>query len=138
VAQRLSPADAATLRNLQDRVAALELLLKGEPYQALTYNTGWSDYGGGEAPGSFARETLTVVSVRGLTRRPAAGSSLIATLPTLCRPTYSHEFSVGSGLGSSPFYGAARITILPNGEILLREGDPSAFLILNGIRFDIR
>lgn len=109
-----------------------------EAWKALVYNTGWSDYGSGEAPGSYRTTPDGEVVLRGLTKRPAAGSSTIATLPLLYRPEYTEEFAVGAGMGGAPYYSAARITVLSDGQIILREGDPSAFLILRNVRFDAK
>ncbi len=88
----------------------------------LTYQNGWSDYGGGYATGAYTKTSAGVVVLKGLVKRtgtPTAGET-IAVLPVGYRP--SEMIMFGTSTSTSGADATARIDIYPTGAIVYNTG----------------
>jgi hypothetical protein len=128
--------DAAQYANLQDRLKRVESALARTIYkQALSFNTGWANFGGAYETATCSRIDRLVV-LQGLVAKtggaPAAGD-LIATLPVDFRPSAYHIFTVSTGQA----VGFGTVELRPNGELRWGSGlivEPD-YTSLSGIVF---
>jgi len=94
-----------------------------------TYTGTWVDYGGGYNPGSYRKDALGYVHLRGLVKSGTDGTS-ITTLPTGYRPEYRHLFVVESNDL------AGRLDVLTDGTVIPQAATTNpAWVSLDGITF---
>jgi hypothetical protein len=93
-----------------------------DPWHALPYAAGWSDYGQGWSAGAYRKDASGKVHLRGLATQagdpPPVGLTVFATLPPGYRPTAQTLFAVGAG----PPDGYGRVDVHPNGDVVLIVG----------------
>lgn len=98
---------------------------------AVTFASGWADYGGSYAGAKYAKFGDGSVVLSGLVARAVAGSGTIFTLPTGHRPAADLVFIVASVAGYS------RVDVTSAGTVALvpDPGTGVAFLSLSTISF---
>lgn len=107
-----------------------------EPWTALPFEAGWTNYGSTHITGAFRKDQLGKVHLRGLVSKGSgapSGPDVIATLPPGYRPPMRMLFSVGSGAPNE----FGRVDVMPTGELLWMLGPVGEvdFTSLDGISF---
>lgn len=100
----------------------------GSAWTAVTFNTGWVDYGG-IYPTVLIKKVGDLVFIRGLCYRSSGVSTTILTLPSGYRPPNYLHFPVVS---SNAF---CEIDIDSSGNVIVIGGTPANWVALNGIHF---
>jgi hypothetical protein len=96
---------------------------------APAFSAGWSNYGGGWHPASFSKDSSGTVYLRGLLIGPAAGASLIFTLPAGFIPS-AHQMWWTEGTGAS-----SRIDVHNTGQVIMQAGNASGYYSINPVIF---
>jgi hypothetical protein len=106
-----------------------------EAWQALSFTNGWSNYGAGWETGSYRRDQLGVVRLRGLvTRASGTPAGTIAILPPGYRPQRPRIFVLQSGESPTP----ALVIVQADGAIVWSTGafTEADWTSLDGLSFD--
>jgi hypothetical protein len=116
-----------------------------EAWKPLPYINGWTDYGNIWELGSYRKDQLGVVHLRGLVRQSTTGPvpAAITVLPPGYRPAHGRLFVVHTGESSAgaavPGEREGRVQVLSDGQVVWVQGatDPvSNYTSLEGISFD--
>jgi hypothetical protein len=102
-----------------------------EEWIAVSFGTGWSDYGSAWQTAAYCKDAAGFVHVRGLVQRTSGSGTTILTLPAGYRPAAQKIFAVYGDAG------AGRIDVRTDGVVLYTAGG-TGFLSLEGITFDTR
>lgn len=112
-----------------------------EGWQGLSFGTGWSNYasGGAHEPGTFRKDQLGIVHLRGVVTRVTGApsqNSVIATLPVGYRPKRIRVFAVDTG--EAPL-AAGSVQVLPSGDVIWIKGSAGEtdYTSLEGVFFDV-
>jgi hypothetical protein len=107
-----------------------------EPWKALAFSSGWTNFGAIFEVGSYRKDQLGVVHLRGLITRAAGtpgGGSQIAVLPPGYHPQRALIFVVQTGEPN----GVGRIDVRPDGSLTWNSGQSGEqdYTSLTGISF---
>jgi hypothetical protein len=93
-----------------------------EPWKPLAFAPGWANYGGGFIAGSYRKDQLGRVQLRGLvTHVPGtAARTPIAVMPPGYRPSAGMLFTVGGGEPNA----TARVDVAADGQVFWLTGPP--------------
>jgi hypothetical protein len=108
-----------------------------EGWKPLPFANGWGNYGGHFEVGSYRRDQLGVVHMRGLlTRVSGAPGGVIATLPVGYRPQRTRVFPVHTG--ENP-HQVGRVDVSADGSMVWFSGatGETDYTSLDGIRFEV-
>lgn len=95
-----------------------------EPWQSLTLQNGWVNFGGAYAPARYCKDSFGLVIIEGIIRNGTAGA-IVATLPTAYRPQYQLAFQTAANDGVQ-----GRFIVGTNGAIThLNGATTGTFLI---------
>ena len=100
----------------------------GGAWTGLSYGSGWGDYSGAFAGGSY-KKVGDVVFLRGMVVRSSGSSTTIGTLPSGYRPVKTEIIDIASNNA----FGV--VTINTSGIITLDVGSPTAWVSLSGKAF---
>jgi hypothetical protein len=109
-----------------------------EAWKPLPFINGWKNYGSIWELGSYRKDQLGIVHLRGLITFPGGptGGSVIAVLPPGYRPQNGRLYAVHTGEGPPP--GVGRVNVLADGQIQWTSGAGGAsnYTTLESISFD--
>ena len=111
-------------------VSGGETNLQQEAWQAVTFQNGWYDLGGGFSPTGYFKDSMGIVHLRGVAMDYSSTSNVIFTLPEGYRPAYRELHVV---ITASATLG--RIDIISNGNVTLQAGASGTSVSLDGITF---
>lgn len=111
-------------------VAFLRPFVQPEPWQKVTYRTGWVDF----SVVQFRKSAMKTVQLRGAAQRTSGSDTVIFVLPIGYRPA-QRLFFPGINL-SGAVYTASRIDVDVDGRVLVASG-PTDFVMLDHIRFEV-
>lgn len=125
-ANTLSDHIAGNSKNITD-LGTITCTLLGETWNAVTFNTGWSNLGGAWH-GVKYKKAGDLVFLRGLAQRTSGSETTIFTLPVGYRASLAYLFTAYSSTG------IASIEITNAGLVKLNSGG-TAYVSLDGIVF---
>jgi hypothetical protein len=110
-----------------DGVTALEIDANGivqEPWQNVTLQNGWVNYGTGYAAPQFYKDKEGVIHVKGLIQNgTTAQGTVLFNLPAGYRPSERRIVQTLTGGTGTPYGVASRIDILPNGDVIIQHSN---------------
>lgn len=98
-------------------VGSAEMAAQPTP-TALSFNSGWTDYGGGFKTASYYKDSMGIVHLHGLVKRVSGTSGSIGTLPVGFRPTsgtIGFPASTNSGIGNFQVTTAGVLNLVSGG-----------------------
>jgi len=98
-------------------VGSAEMAAQPSP-TALSFNSGWTDYGGGFKTGCYYKDSMGIVHLHGLVKRVSGSSGSIATLPSGYRPvngTIGFPASTDTGIGNFQVTTAGVLNLVSGG-----------------------
>jgi hypothetical protein len=108
-----------------------------EPWKPLPYINGWGDYGSVWELGSYRKDQLGIVHLRGLVTKPGGPvAETLAVLPPGYRPQRGRLFAVHTG--ENPAETVGRVNVGSDGQVFWTNGagGVSNYTSLEGISFD--
>lgn len=106
-----------------------------EAWKPLGFATNWANYGPAFEVGSYRKDQLGIVHLRGLVTKAGApvGGDIIGTLPDGYRPLHELVFVVATGEPAA----SGRVDVFPNGDLVWFQGQVGEpdFTSLDGIEF---
>ncbi|HCQ30141.1 MAG TPA: hypothetical protein DIU39_07635 [Flavobacteriales bacterium] len=93
-----------------------------EPWQNVTLQNGWINYGTGYAAPQFYKDKEGVIHVKGLIQNgTTAPGTVLFNLPLGYRPSERRIVQTTTGGTSTPYGIASRVDILPNGDVIIQH-----------------